>query len=133
MANIFEIDMTLKDIDADPVRHNQVYWGIQVFDERGNVCGTAMCAAGFTVVRHGYRLDFDKGQAVAYRCEAPDGGYASIEHAAARILELSPAEAGSFFAACNTREDLQSLRDRFAEREAEREHSGVSQGQDTHS
>ncbi len=115
MANIIEIDLTLKDIDANPDLHNQRAWARRVFDRSGAACRTAMCAGGFTVVRHGYRLVFDvPNVAETEICESPDGDRELIRVVASRILGLDRNEANDFFDGDNTREDLQRMRDNFA-------------------
>jgi|ERR1044071_7039250 hypothetical protein len=120
MANIFEIDMTLKDIDANPRQHNQRDWARRLTDDAGEVCGTAMCAAGFTVVRHGYKFMFyDQGSAT--HCRAADGTVERISVVAGRILDLSADQAAKFFAQRNSRLGLKRLRDQFAQEEL-REH-----------
>lgn len=113
MANLFEIDMTLKDIDARPEEHDQLAWAQRKISQSGAECGTSMCAAGFTVARHGYTLIFNSA-GVAFNCLSPTGEVEEIAEAARRILELTPLEANAFFAGYNTREDLDIIRDYLA-------------------
>lgn len=119
MANVFELDMTLKDIEANPELHHQEWWGRQWIGVRGEVCGTTMCAAGFTVVRHGYVLEFTPENSrlmTAGTCVGPDGERGRIEDIARRILDLDKDQAEHFFHFTNSLDDLQKLRDLFAER-----------------
>jgi hypothetical protein len=125
MANIHEIDLTLKDIEAHPEDHEQGSWAIR---KSGTTCGTAMCAAGFTVVRHGYKLLFSyrpsRNQSCipsnqAEHCQAPDGKVESIPAAARRILGLSVDWADYFFSADNDLQDLHEIRDAIAAQSGE--------------
>ncbi len=131
MPNFEEARLTIKDIRENPELHDQKYWGRRIFDtsdlrvEKGGVvgavplCGTKMCAAGFTVVRHGYQMEFRTSpyaggrhlEVTAETCIAPDGERRSIEDAARRILGLDWAEATAFFHAANTVEDLEDMVD----------------------
>lgn len=117
MANVHEIDMTIKDIETDEDRHDPHAWARRIINLRGEVCGTAMCAAGFTVVRHGYELVFHYSPTALTTqwCQLPGGRPVPIAETAQRILGLSDNEAQIFFAGQNTLDDLRAFRDQAAE------------------
>lgn len=103
--NVEEMNLTLKDIEANPENHNPAWWA------KRTACGTAKCAAGFTVVRHGYTLAF-QGDTAAW-CIGPDGEEELIAVVARRILDLDEDQAEWFFLGFNTLEDLFAIRDQL--------------------
>jgi hypothetical protein len=120
MANIHEIDLTMQDIEAHPERHRQAWWATKKTTPDGTSCGTAMCAAGFTVARHGYKFLFEHGlltgtHRMTHLCESPDGEIELISAAAQRILDLDNYQTEMFFAASNTLSDLRRLRDQLVD------------------
>ncbi len=131
--NHFEMIRTLQDIEANQEQHNQHAWAVSRIPlnidltdpqavKQATACGTTMCAAGFTVARHGYQFDWAVSMeqhrhyvSVAENCTHPETGDSdSIENVARRILGLTEDQAQMFFWCTNTLDDLKQAALRFA-------------------
>jgi hypothetical protein len=117
-VNLEEINLTIKDLQAEPGRHNQGSWAARVYSSReGEPCRTTMCMAGATVARHGYTFIFEEIGNVrveAVRCVSPDGEESRIPHAAAQILGLTPVQADALFLDADDLDDIIRYRDLLA-------------------
>lgn len=120
VPNLPLLRKVLDHIDAHPDEWNQNEWGIQT--ERSS-CGTAFCIAGHVAVMSGAEPVWDiDGSMVHVR--RPNGQPTPVGVYAAEQLGITWEESGSgyvpgLFAGHNTREDIQRIAERIAERAGE--------------
>jgi hypothetical protein len=98
-------------------RWRQGFWGQSDYRHYADpeICGTAACFAGWTLLDHGYTI---KG----WRFRAPNGMFVTPELHAAELLGLTDYESSVLFAGNNDLDDLRQVVARLvdcAEREQE--------------
>jgi hypothetical protein len=109
MANIEQLDLALKWIEANPTLHDQFMWATRT------ECGTTMCLAMVVAVQNGWRPSFGGSYSATTAWVVDEfGNRRCVDLVARELLDLSPGQAHSLFYSFGDLTALKSLRNLIA-------------------